>query len=134
MKADIPIRRVEDIAIAILPPLIQPDASLWEVYLINLKGDAIQNVLISSRGYGLKDGKDIETSVLRHFIEQMNPLSYQMIEQIQTSLFDLHHEYWVSFSYEDFLYDKKYTFEKGSISTDSFHYVPFLNREGVMLD
>ena len=134
MKADIPIRKVEDIAVAIMPPLLEPDSTLWEVYLINLKGDAIENVLVSSRGYGTKEGEEINTSVLRHFIERMAPLSYHKIEQIQTELFVLNNEYWVSFSYDDFLFDKKYTFEQGSISIDNFTRIPFLNRDGVMLD
>ncbi len=134
MKADIPIRKVEDIAVAIMPPLIQPDSILWEVYLINLKGEAIENVLVSSRGYGEQDGEEINTSVLRHFIERMAPLSYHKIEQIQIELFSLNNEYWVSFSYDDFLFDKKFTFEQGAISTDNFTHIPFLNREGVMLD
>lgn len=134
MKADIPIRNVEDIAVAILPPLLQPDSVLWEVYLINLKGEAIENVMVSSRGYGEKDGEAINTSVLRHFIEQLGPLSYHKIEEIQTELFTINHEYWVSFSYENFLFDKKYIFGQGTISSDNFMHVPFLNRDGVLLD
>lgn len=134
MKADIPIREVENIAVAIIPQLTDPEAPLWEVYLINLKGDPIQNVLVSSRGYGKKDGEEIETSVLRHFVENINPLSYHKIEQISTELFDIHNEYWVSFTYNDFLYDKKYTFGRGSISTDNFTTVPFINRNGVLVE
>jgi hypothetical protein len=134
MKADIPIREVEDIAVAIIPPLLAPDSSLWEVYLINLKGEAIENVLISSRGYGEQDGEEINTSVLRHFIEELGPLSYHKIEEIQTELFVLNNEYWVSFSYDNFLFDRKYVFGQGTISADNFTRIPFINREGVLLD
>lgn len=134
MKADIPIRKVEDIAVAILPPLIQPDSTLWEVYLINLKGEAIGNVLISSRGYGEKQGEEVNTSVLRHFIEELAPLSYHKIEEIQTDLFVLNNEYWVSFSYDDFLFDRKYTFREGTISPENFTFIPFINREGILID
>ena len=56
MKKDLPENIVENIAIAIVMESATPEAKLWKVYLINLKNDTLETVLISSKGYGEKDG------------------------------------------------------------------------------
>jgi hypothetical protein len=55
------------------------------------------------------------------------------IEPIQTALFWLNHEYWVSFSFDGQLYDKKYVFVPGSFEQVNFTMIPFLDRKGVMI-
>ena len=130
MKKDIPQHKVQDLAIAIVPG---EDKELWDVYILNLKDEAIQGVLINSKGYGEKDGVEIKTSILRHFFEEIGPLQIEKIEPIQTKVFDLTNEYWVSFRYKDYMYDKKYVFVKGSISDINFTPIPFLNKRGVMI-
>ncbi|MDX1906033.1 MAG: hypothetical protein SF053_03300 [Bacteroidia bacterium] len=133
MKKDIPIRSVEDLYIAIVPDPIQPDGELWEVYILSLREQPIRNLLIASRGYGELEGNPVETSVLRHFFEEMQGLSYSKIENIQTAVFQLHNEYWISFTEDGYMYDKKYTFVAGSISQDYFTTIPLLGRRGVMI-
>jgi hypothetical protein len=56
-----------------------------------------------------------------------------LIEPIQTKLFDLTNEYWISFVQNDYMYDKKYVFVRGSISEENFTTIPFINRKGVMI-
>lgn len=131
MKKDIPQYRVEDLAIAIVPNELQKD--LWDAFIINLKDEPIKSVLINSRGYGELDGEEIKTTVLRHFFEEIGPLEIKIIEPIQTKLFDIANEYWVSFQYDGYMYDKKYVFVKGSISELNFTRIPFLDKKGVMI-
>ena len=131
MKKDIPRHRVQDLAIAVVPP--NEDGDLWDVYIMNLKEEPINNVLINSKGYGELEGQDIETTTLRHFFEQIGPLQIEKIEPIQSRLFDIANEYWVSFQYDGYMYDKKYVFVKGSISKINFTVIPFLNKKGVMI-
>jgi hypothetical protein len=133
MKKDIPVRKVEDILIAIVPSLEKPDDELWGVYLINLKPAPITNVLISSKGYGSIEGQEVKTSVLRHFFDEVKGGTYQQIEQIQSKVFSLNNEFWLSFSFDKFLYDKRFTFVAGSISEENFTQVPILGRQGVMI-
>ncbi len=130
MKKDIPQYKVEDLAIAIVPG---EEEELWDVFVLNLKDEKIRSVLINSRGYGELDGEEIKTTVLRHFFEEIGPLQIHKIEPIQTKLFDITNEYWVSFQYEGYMYDKKYVFVKGSISEINFTPIPFLNKRGVMI-
>lgn len=136
MKKDIPIHKVEDVAIAVVPrepSILQTDDDLWDVYLINLRADAISSVLINSRGYGDLNGEKQRTTILRHFFEEIDPLACVQIEPIQTKLFKITNEYWVSFVHQGYMYDKKYIFVQESISETHFTTIPFLNRKGVMI-
>lgn len=132
MKKDIPDLKVEDIALAIVPRKDEEE-DLWDSYLINLKDTAIESVLINSKGYGQVDGEEVKTTVLRHFFEEIGPLRCILIEPIQTKLFDLTNEYWVSFVQNEYMFDKKYVFVRGSIAEENFTTIPFINRKGVMI-
>ena len=133
MMKDIPNLKVEDIAIAVVPRDITIDEELWDTYLINLKEEPISNVLINSKGYGEVEGEKMKTTILRHFFEEIPPLSVVQIEPIQAKLFGLTNEYWVSFVHDDYMYDKKYIFVNGSIVEENFTKIPFINRKGVMI-
>ena len=134
MKKDIDQKKVEDLAIAIVPRTDKAeDEDLWDTFLINLRDESITNVLISSSGYGELEGEGRKTTTLRHFFDEIGPLHIQLIEPIHQALFDLTNEYWVSFSFEGYMYDKRYIFVRGSISEENFTLIPFLNRKGVMI-
>ena len=57
MIKDLPENKVTDIAIAVALEKETAENKLWYVYLINLKNEPIENVLITSRGYGEKNGE-----------------------------------------------------------------------------
>ena len=136
MKKDIPKYKVEDLAIAIVPRdeiVINPEEDLWDTYILNLKEEKIKSVLIASQGYGELEGQKMKTTTLRHFFEEIGPLEILKIEPIQRKLFELTNEYWVSFNFDGYMYDKKYVFVKGSISEIHFTTIPFLNKKGVMI-
>ncbi len=131
MKKDIPQHKVLDFAIAIVPADVKDD--LWDTYILNLKDESIKSVLIASSGYGERDGEKIQTSTLRHFFEEIGPLQVIKLEPIQKELFDLTNQYWVSFTHEGYMFDKKYVFVKGSIDEINFTRIPFLDKKGVMI-
>ena len=135
MKKDIPNHKVEDTVIAIVPRGEQKEGEeeLWDTYLINLKKQSIKSVLVSSKGYGELNGEAMKTTTLRHFFEEVPPEGAIKIEPIQTKLFDITNEYWVSFSHNNFMFDKKYIFVKGSISKKHFTMIPIVGRKGVMI-
>ena len=134
MIKDIPNLKVEDVAIAVVPrPDDKSEEDLWDTYIINLKEEPIQNVLVNSKGYGKIDGDSVKTTILRHFFEEIPPLEILKIEPIQAKLFGLTNEYWVSFSSNGHMYDKKYVFVNGSIRPENFTTIPFLNLKGVMI-
>src|SRR5258708_5536572 len=132
MRARDLIQRAEDIAVAVVPELIKGEKG-WMVYLINLKNTAVENVLVSSKGYGKINSKDTRTSVLRHYIEKLEPHEYVKIEPIIEDVFGLNNEYWVSFYIGKTVYDKKFLFLPESIQEKNFITIPFLHKKGVMI-
>lgn len=135
MIKDIPVLKVENLAVAIAPRLShETDHELfWDSYLLNLKDKTIFSVLVNANGYGMLDGEQRRTSTLRYFWEQIGPMSAVKIEPVQKSVLGLANEYWVSFSFNNYLYDKKYVFVAGSLEEMHFTDIPLINRRGVLI-
>ena len=133
MKNNILAPEVQDVIVAAVPrPGTEAD-ELWDVYVVNLKDEVMDTVLITSQGYGTVDGEDVATTVLRHFHEQLPAGGVIKIEPIQASLFGLKNEYWVSFNAGGQMLDKKFIFAPGAISHDTMVDVPVLGQRGVMI-
>ncbi len=136
MKKDIPIKKVEGVAIAILPREDdngEIDDTMWNVYILNTNESALTGVLVNSRGYGEVDGEEKKTTVLRHFFEEIGPARATLIEPIQSDVFELANEYWVSYKLDGHMFDKKYVFVKGSIDKMNFTTIPYIEKMGVMI-
>lgn len=133
MKRDLPKNIVEDIGIAIVLEGETPESKFWYVYIINRKKETINNVLVSSRGYDYTDGKDIQTTVLRHFIGDINGNSFAKIEPIDEALFGLTNEYWLSYYINGTIYDKKFIFLPESVVDSNFVRIPIINKPGVLI-
>ena len=134
MKKDIPIIKVDRVGIAIVPKDFNDlKDELWDVFIVNLRPDPINSVLINSKGYGTIDEKKVETTVMRHFFEQIAPNSAVKIEPIQPKLFSIANEYWVSFNADNYMYDRKYVFVPGSISIENMTTIPILKEKGILI-
>ena len=133
MLKDIPQLEVENIAIGIVREPNEEGELVWNAYLINLYNHEIRNVLVSSKGYGHFEGRDVKTSILRHLIGDVDARDYAKIEPIMENLFGLNNEFWVSFYKDKQIYDKKYIFLPETISEDNFTLIPVLNKLGVMI-
>lgn len=136
MKEDIKIPKVENIAVAVVKELNEEKTTeIYNVYLINLKKNIIKNTLVSSKGYGRNEmtGEEIKTSVLRHFIGDLDGKSFVKIEPIIEEVFGINNEYWVSFFENNTLFDKKYIFLAESITDENMITVPIINKKGVMI-
>src|SRR5690606_21753667 len=105
MKKDLSPNIVENIAIAAVLENENPQGRSWNIYLINLKNKDIDTVLVSSKGYGVKDGQDVKTSVLRHSIGTVGAGDYALVEAIDEQVFGLTNEYWLSYYIEGTIYD-----------------------------
>ncbi len=133
MKKDLPENIVEDVAIAVVLEKESPEVKDWNVYLVNLKNEPIETVLVSSRGYGLKDGKEVKTSTLRHSIGNVGSREYALIEAIDEQVFGLTNEYWLSYYIGGTIYDKKFIFLPESIVESNIIRIPVVNKPGVMI-
>lgn len=130
MKKDIDFSPVTGVELVITRSEKEGEAQ-WDVYLINKNLIELQTVMVTSKGYGKIEGKEKETSVLRHMIEKIEEQSYARIEPIQPELFQLNNEYWVSYYILDQIFDKKFVFVPDSIQNDNLQYIPELDLMGV---
>lgn len=133
MMSDIDPPEVEDIAMAVIPEVNALEKTEWHCYLINMKPQAIEGVLVTSRGYGKKEDESVKTSQLRHFLDVMQPQTYREVELIPEELHGLTNQYWVSFYLDGKMYDKKYLFVPESIHTDNLTTVPVIEKKGVLI-
>jgi hypothetical protein len=133
MIKDLPENTVKDIAIAVALEKESAESKLWYVYLINLKNELIENVLITSRGYGEKNGEKVKTSVLRHMFPKVESKAFKLIEPIDEQTFGLNNEYWLSYYIGNNIYDKKFIFLPESIVDGNFIKIPVINKPGVMI-
>ena len=133
MKKDLPENIVEDVAMAVVLMSETPEVKHWTVYLVNLKDVEITSVLISSKGYGEKDGRMVKTSILRHFLGDIAPHSFKGVEAIDTEVFGLTNEYWLSYYINGVIYDKKFIFLPESIVDENLMRIPLVNKPGVMI-
>lgn len=133
MIKDLPKNLVEDIAVAVALEGESPESKTWYVYIINLKSQPIENVLVTSKGYGEKDGEQVKTSILRHMIPQLESNKSALIEPIDEETFGLNNEYWVSYYIGKEIFDKKFIFLPESIVESNFIKLPVVNKPGVMI-
>ncbi len=133
MRKDLPKNLVEDIAVAVALEGEGPESKTWYVYIINLKNQPIENVMVTSKGYGEKDGEQVKTSVLRHMIPQLDSNKSALIEPIDEQTFGLNNEYWVSYYIGKDIFDKKFIFLPESIVESNFIKLPVVNKPGVMI-
>ena len=136
MKKDINIPKVKDVAIAVVKELNEEKThDVYNVYLINLKDVDIDNVMITSKGYGVNKTTDehIKTSTLRHSLGTLKAKSYVKIEPIMTNVFGLSNEYWLSFFEGSKMHDKKYIFLPETIVEENFVDIPLINKKGVLI-
>jgi len=133
MKSDIKPPIVTDIAVAIVHEKGEDGAMVWNSYLLNLKNETIEGVLVSTKGYGKKEKETVKTSMLRHFLDTMEPNSFVKIEPIVDDLVGLSNEFWVSFYLNKVMHDKKYVFMAESIKEQNLIDIPLINKKGVMI-
>lgn len=133
MRKDIEIPVVTDIAVAIVNETNELNVEEWNVYIVNMKQQPIEGVLVSSRGYGEIMNEKRATSELRHFLDVLAPQTFKKIEPIVEDVFALNNEYWVSFYQDKKMFDKKFIFLPETIRKENCTLVPIINKKGVLI-
>ena len=131
MKKDIEFPESQFVKIAIAPGQFEND--LWEVILINFQPEAIKNILVASTGFGRdNEGKEVQTSTLRHFFDELEGNHFIEVEKIDPGVFHLSNEYWVSYWKEGKLYDQRILFVTGSIGHENCVWIEMLGKEAIL--
>ncbi|SIP99254.1 hypothetical protein [Maribacter ulvicola] len=128
MKKDIEIPVVKDVYVAIIcewnEEFLNKD---WNVYLINDQDTAIEMTMAVSKGY---DG-DRKTSIMRHGIGMLAAKSFKKIEVVQEDVLSLNNEFFVTFYTDSKLYEKRFVFEKNTVTETNLTMIPLIEKEGI---
>ncbi len=133
MKKDIDFPPVEGVQMAIARRQSKSGDFDWYTYLLNQNDFALENVLITAKGYGPNEGgNEQKTSVLRHVIGHLGARDFTQVERIVPEVFHLYNEYWLSYYVKEQIYDKKFIFVPESIVEANFIKIDMLALEGVL--
>lgn len=132
MKKDIIIPKVENVQVAVVRKKNELNQEEWAVFLLNRNGFLLENVLVTSSGYGEKDKEVQNTATLRHFLGNVAANNFQQIELIEPAVFHLNNEYWVSYWVGNQMFDKKFIFVPDSIVEANIIQIPLLEMEGIL--
>ncbi|TGD58527.1 hypothetical protein [Flavobacterium humi] len=134
MKKDIIIPQVENVFLAAVQEWNDDFMDkVWNVYLVNDSDFILDSVMVVSKAFGTIDGEMKKTSLLRHAFAQIVPVTVVKVEMIEKSVLELNNEFMVTYFIGNTLYDKKFTFVKGSISEQAVEEVPILFVDGVIV-
>lgn len=127
MKKDIDFSPVKDVHL-----VVAKSEEGWKVFMINRNKEKLENIMITSRGYGEQKNEKQETSTLRHMIPYLDSGMHALIEPIDESVFHLNNEYWVSYFIHSQVYDKKFIFVPDSIIEENLMYIEELEMDGIL--
>lgn len=132
MMKDIAIPEVKHVTLAVVRKHNIGEGDEWKVYLINNNDLPITNTLVSSKGYGVKDGEEQRTSILRHYLDTIESNAAVLIEPIDPAVFHLNNEYWVSYYIGKEIFDKRFVFVPESIKEENLTYIKELDMQGIL--
>ena len=94
MKKELLGPKVENVGLAIAQEKNNLGEKAYYVYLINLREDIMEGIIVCSKGYGEDPnlGEPIKTSMIRHSLEVLLPNEAAKIEPIMEAVFSLYNE------------------------------------------
>ncbi len=131
MKKDIKIPVVKDVYVAIVHEWNQEFLSKdWNAYIINNRKTPIEMALVVSKGY---DGTR-KTSTMRYAFGLVKAKEYEKIEMVTEDVLGLTNEFYVTYYADDKLYEKRFLFEKNSVSEKNLVQIPLLEQDGILAE
>uniref|UniRef100_UPI00404B3181 hypothetical protein n=1 Tax=Fluviicola sp. TaxID=1917219 RepID=UPI00404B3181 len=126
---------VENVKMVVVPEKNEEGATQHYVYLLNLRDDIMEGIIITSKGFGVDEttGEKITTSMLRHSLEVLLPDEAAKIEPIMEDVFKLTNEFLISFWVEDTMYDKKFIFLPETINEKNYVTIPKMGGKGIVV-
>jgi hypothetical protein len=134
MKKDIEMPEVSGVYVAVVIEQSDDGEISWDAYLVNDKNESIKNVFVSSKGYLLNlKGEESKSSILRHYYKEVSAKSSQKIEALIDDVLKLNNEYFVSYYFQNKLFDKRFVFLAETIKKEHLSEVPVLAKQGVWI-
>ncbi|MDT0538543.1 MULTISPECIES: hypothetical protein [Croceitalea] len=128
MKKDIEIPIVKDVYVAVAHEWNKEFLSKdWNAYIINNRNTSIEMALVVSKGY---EG-DVKTSTMRYAFGEVKAKGFEKIEMITEDILSLNNEFYLTYYADNKLYEKRFVFEKNTVSENNLVRIPLLEMEGV---
>lgn len=128
MKKDIEIPIVKDVYVAVAHEWNKEFLSKdWNAYIINNRNTSIEMALVVSKGY---EG-DVKTSTMRYAFGEVKAKGFEKIEMITEDVLSLNNEFYLTYYADNKLYEKRFVFEKNTVSENNLVRIPLLEMEGV---
>lgn len=134
MRKDIPIREVTEIGLALVPEKEANFGEIWTAHLVNLKDYSLKNILLNVEGRGDLGGSSRKTATMRYLISEIAPLSSHQIEVMLPDVMSITNQFWLSFSYDEYLYEKKIIVPHDARETMELVGIPVLHCQGLWFD
>ena len=129
MKKDIHIPEVKDVYIAVVQEYNETYKVLdWNAYIINNKSVCLDMVIIVTKGYS----KDKITTTFRKKIDALPAKSFAKIEMIQEDILSMNNVFNVSFFEDNKINEKRFEFQKNTISESFLDDIPLMRLKGVL--
>lgn len=129
MKKDIEIPIAKDVYIVLVHEWNDEFLSKdWNAYILNNRSTPIEMVLIVSKGF---DGEK-KTSTLRYAFGSISAKGVEKIEMVQEEVLRLTNEFFVTYYAENKLYEKRFLFEKNSVTEQNAVPIPLLEMDGIL--
>lgn len=129
MKKDIEIPIAKDVYVAIVHEWNDEFLSKdWNSYIINDRDSQIDMVLIVSKGFD----NERKTSMMRHAIGAVEAKSFAKIELVQEEVLVLNNEFFVTYYADNKIYEKRFLFEKNTVTENNLSEIPLIHKEGVL--
>ncbi len=134
MQKDIPIYDVDELGIALIPESDPKLGELWVAHLVNLKDYALLNVLVSVEGRGVHEGSNKKTSVIRYLLPEVPALGSAQIEVMLPEVMNVNNQFWVSYSHQNYMYDKKFLVPNDARDTMELQGIPVIHKQGLWFE
>jgi hypothetical protein len=129
LKKDIHIPEVKDVYIAVVREYNETYKVFdWNAYIINDKPLSLDMVIIVTKGYS----KDKITTTFRKKIDALPAKSFAKIEMIQEDVLSMNNVFNVSFFEDNKIYEKRFEFQKNTISESFLDDIPLMRLKGVL--
>ena len=129
MKKDIHIPEVKDVYIAVVQEYNETYKVFdWNAYIINNKSVCLDMVIIVTKGYS----KDKITTTFRKKIDALPAKSFAKIEMIQEDVLSMNNVFNVSFFEDNKINEKRFEFQKNTISESFLDDIPLMRLKGVL--
>lgn len=126
MKKDINIPTSKNVHLAIIPST----EGLWEVYLLNAGNEAIDTILIVSKGQNNTD----KTASMRRSLALLEANSHQKIELLQDVVLGLDNTFFITYFKTGKLYEKRFFLAADQHTTQKLSPISLLGEAGIYLE